>query len=404
MISVIGTGPAGAYSASLLAKDYDVNLYEEHKEIGKPVQCTGIVSKNILNVLPNIKPFVQNKLKGAVFYSKHQKFELRTSRTQAYVICRIKLDNYLTNRAINNGAKLFKDRRFISYSKVREKAELKAMETKINKINNVNNNSFNKNPTNYFNKKKYNKLNLLFKDHLKNQYFHKTDLLIGADGPMSAVAKSANLYSNREFFVGVQAVIKGNFDKEMVELYFGDICPDFFAWVAPVSETEARVGLASHNLPVNPMFRRFMKVIDERRGEKHKILEMQGGLIPKYKRIKTQSENVFLVGDAALQNKQATGGGIIMSLIAANCLNKSIRTGKSYQNLWEKSIRKDLELSKMIRNKLSTMNNEKYDSVLNFLNKSPSRNVLEKYGDMDFPSKFALKMLFADLRLLKFIF
>ena len=52
MISIIGGGPIGAYTAYLLAKAGEqVRIFEEHNKIGKPVQCAGIVSKNLFKVL-----------------------------------------------------------------------------------------------------------------------------------------------------------------------------------------------------------------------------------------------------------------------------------------------------------------------------------------------------------------
>ena len=51
MIAIIGAGPIGSYAAYMLAKKgIDVNVYEEHKVIGKPVQCTGIVSSEFSNI------------------------------------------------------------------------------------------------------------------------------------------------------------------------------------------------------------------------------------------------------------------------------------------------------------------------------------------------------------------
>jgi len=44
-ISIIGAGPAGNYLAYLLAKNsFDVCVFEEHKTVGLPVQCTGITT------------------------------------------------------------------------------------------------------------------------------------------------------------------------------------------------------------------------------------------------------------------------------------------------------------------------------------------------------------------------
>ena len=47
-VLIIGAGPIGCYCGYLLAKKgFDVEIYEEHKEIGKPIGCTGIVTKKI---------------------------------------------------------------------------------------------------------------------------------------------------------------------------------------------------------------------------------------------------------------------------------------------------------------------------------------------------------------------
>ena len=48
MISIIGAGPAGLYTAYLLAKQgREVNVFEQDKEIGLPIQCTGIITSHL---------------------------------------------------------------------------------------------------------------------------------------------------------------------------------------------------------------------------------------------------------------------------------------------------------------------------------------------------------------------
>ena len=42
MISIIGAGPAGSYLASLL--DDEIRIFDYKKEIGKPIQCTGVLA------------------------------------------------------------------------------------------------------------------------------------------------------------------------------------------------------------------------------------------------------------------------------------------------------------------------------------------------------------------------
>ena len=63
MISIIGAGPSGSHLACLLSKHDDVNVYEEHSEIGKPVQCTGLVTSSIKDHLKLESKFILNKIR-----------------------------------------------------------------------------------------------------------------------------------------------------------------------------------------------------------------------------------------------------------------------------------------------------------------------------------------------------
>ena len=96
MISIIGAGPIGAYLAGKLAKEgEEVRLFEEHENIGRPVQCAGIVSKNIRNFVRIDKEFVLNVINGARIYSPNGEcFEIKGNK-EAYVLDRAKFDNYL---------------------------------------------------------------------------------------------------------------------------------------------------------------------------------------------------------------------------------------------------------------------------------------------------------------------
>ena len=70
MISIIGAGPSGNYLAYLLAKkNEDVHIYEDHKEIGVPIQCTGIITPELETIIPIKKSFLTNKINQARIYS-----------------------------------------------------------------------------------------------------------------------------------------------------------------------------------------------------------------------------------------------------------------------------------------------------------------------------------------------
>ena len=171
----------------------------------------------------------------------------------------------------------------------------------------------------------------------------KTDVLIGADGPNSKVRRYIT-NKKTKFLVGKQALVKGNFDKNSFEVFFNvDV---FFSWIVPENSNYARVGYA---------YKKHNKKYDEFVKSKGKIMNWQAGLIPMFDPfLKTQKNNIYVVGDAATQVKASTGGGIVPGLIAAEELNKSISKQKNYGFLWRKKLLKELYLHKKLRSSLNS--------------------------------------------------
>lgn len=362
-IAIIGGGPVGCYAGELLAgAGHDVHIFEEHREIGKPVQCTGIISKNLRKIVP-VESFVVNKVKGAVFYSRRRKFELATGRMQAYIVDRKRMDTFFARRARKAGAKIYLNHKFRSFSRQKNgKIKLRFWGNKTDR---------GPNPALY-------------------------DLLIGADGPVSPVAKSAGLYRKRDFLVGVQAVVKGKFDPDNVQVFLGSICPDFFAWLVPESASRARLGLASRK-NAGARFQRFLSMFPEL-----EVKERQGGLIPLFKERGLQRNNIYLVGDAGMHVKATTGGGVMTGLLAAEALARSIIRNKPYAHQLKK-LNRELKITGMIRKSLNKFNDMRYDQLLDIANKQGIRKILETHGDMDFPTRFIFRILFKEPRLLRFL-
>ncbi len=204
MIVIIGGGPVGCYLGELLAKaGKDVSIYEEHSEIGKPVQCTGIVTREISKLIKLDKKLIINEVDKVRVYSKNNKIEVPIDDI---VLDRARFDKYLAKKAKENGAKIFLNHKFIGV----RKGGYAVFADKKEKITKV-----------------------------------KAEKIIGADGPLSEVAKSNNMFGKREFYVGMQATAKGKWDKNAYEVYFGSICPGFFAWILPESDKIARIGVAA---------------------------------------------------------------------------------------------------------------------------------------------------------------
>ena len=154
MISIIGAGPAGSYLAYLLAKEgKDVSVYEEHNTIGNPVQCTGIVTHSIENFFRLKNDVIAKRLDKVIVISGSKKISVNVDEI---VMWRNKFDQFVAQMAQDAGAKFHLNHHFVG---LYGKNSIKIKDRKSYKIKNIN-----------------------------------TDIIIGADGPYSAVAKSADMH------------------------------------------------------------------------------------------------------------------------------------------------------------------------------------------------------------------
>jgi len=278
--TVIGASAIGSRIGKLIADSgYDVLLIEEHKKIGFPSKCTGLVSFRLLELLPKIpKKIVVNKIKSARFFSPNGNCLELKSKNPVYVINREALDNFLFDEAKNVEIKM--GERLESFRHVRDYVKIKT------------------------NKKIYN-----------------SKILIGADGSNSLVRKQAKLICPNNTLFGLQSTVKGNFDSESVELWFGSkICPNFFAWVVPENDSKARIGLATNYSP-----RKFYNSFLKKRLGLNDRPDTAG--VIRYGLMKeTSSDRIMLVGDSALQTKPFSGGGLIYGLTASEiCADATIK-------------------------------------------------------------------------------
>ena len=117
MIAIIGAGPSGSYLASMLSKaGKDVSLVEEHPEVGHPIQCTGILSSSSDSL--NIKipeKLVVNKIKRVELISPNNNSKTFKLNEPDLILDRREFDKFLSDKAVENGAKLLLQNRFVGY-------------------------------------------------------------------------------------------------------------------------------------------------------------------------------------------------------------------------------------------------------------------------------------------------
>ncbi len=355
MIAVIGAGPAGSVAAYHLAKaGKEVHVFEEHKAIGLPVQCTGIVTSGIED-LASCRGSVMNRVRDVRVYSPDATAAEFTLRRPNLVLSRSAFDRSLAERARSAGATYHLGHKYLFHSG----GTVKLLAGRKEK-------SF------------------------------EAEAVIGADGPNSAVARCSGLFGRREFFLGVQATARCENDNA-VEFTTG---VGDFAWVVPESSERVRIGICARN-DANAIFTSFLK---KRLGRDYKkdILCMQSGLIPLYNpRVRTHLGNTYLVGDSALMVKATTAGGIIQGMLAAECLSDALISGESYEKAWRRRIGTDLLLHLAIRRLMDRFTDKDYNQLIRIFTRQENRRLLEEF-DRDYPRKFLLRLALQEPRLLGF--
>ncbi len=348
MIVVVGGGPAGSFAAWQLARAGEqVTIYEEHALSGIPVQCTGLVTKVLWDLVPKDEEFLMNTLETVRVNSPNGS-SIDMPLTE-YVLNRASFDQWLVKQASSAGAKVKYGHRFLSQ-----------------------------------------KGGVLGFEH-KGQVIHeKAELVIGADGPRSDVARSAGLLKNRKYWIALQARVTGDFSQSVFETWFGrQWAPGFFAWSVPEAAGISRVGVGTMHRT-----RQYFDQILKHCGGK--ILDYQAGPIPIYNhkaKCSNEEMNTYLVGDAATLAKATTGGGIITGMLSSKILADCLLNGKDYEKEL-KPLRKELWLSLLIRKTLDQFSDEDYDKLIARMSKPKVKQILHEYP-REYPSRFLLRLLMA---------
>ncbi|MCX6666745.1 MAG: NAD(P)/FAD-dependent oxidoreductase [Euryarchaeota archaeon] len=373
--AIIGGGPIGGYVAKKIAQNgFKVAVFEEHKKIGDPLKCAGLVTPRVFDFLDFSEELVvQNRIKGAHIHSPSDHIlTIGGDKIHALAIDRSEFDREMINYSVEEGADIFLENKVISAKKNENHIELKTSQN--NDID--------------------------------------CKLLIGADGAYSKTREWFNLPKPTEILNGIGAELTNTkLDPDFVELFVGkNIAPGFFAWVIPTNEngTEARIGLCvNQDLQYPPKYylsNLFKNKILSPYLKDAKITQNIGGSIPLGPLKKTYSSNALLVGDSAAQVKPTSGGGIYTGLLCAtHCSSVAIESLnendfssnflKKYHKLWMADIGRELNLGMKFRNISKKLTDNQMDKYIEKFQNSEITEIITKYGDIDYPSKLVKPLL-----------
>ena len=314
-VLVVGSGPAGSTAARYAAEGgAEVMMIERRPEVGVPVRCGEFMpaTDEIKDAFPNLTDAeslfdIPDKLRcrdvdGIVLVNPKGKETVL--EYDGYTTDRDRFDQYLADRAVEEGAKLV--------------------------------------------------TNCLFKDTRDNVAFTNQGeieykVLIGADGPGSRVAQSLGLDRNRNPYPAVTAQVNGDFDSKMY-MYFGGIAPGAYGWIIP-KDGRANVGVGFSPKFASGSLSSFFDKFAQQRGLEVDY-KLEGKYVPSEGPIaRTVSGNGMVVGDAAGHVFSVNGGGIPLALIggrvcgqvaAANISSSAPLT--DYESGWRHIMEKPLKI------------------------------------------------------------
>ncbi len=363
-VCVVGASIAGNYLAYLLSKsNIKIVVIEEHKDIGLPFQCAGIISQKLSQLIELPEEIVLNRVKTAKIINPSGNFIKLSGNERPYVIDRIALDRLFYDKNKNNpNITYYLGERFRSLKYSVENGK------KCVLIN-------------------------------TSKRLIKAKMLIGCDGPLTSVGKQLKV--KNKVLYATQIRVKGDFDENEAVMYFHPLWKQLFGWIVPEGNNIYRIGIASSK-NVKDCFHIYLKKLGININNK---IDQQGGIIPYGIMNKSAFKNALLLGDAAGQVKATTGGGIVMLLTAAkhasNCVKLSFKYNnfskrfikKHYEKPCLRTIGKELKLHYVIRLILERLTNEDFEVFFKIVKENKIEHIISLYGDMDFPKDLIFKLL-----------
>lgn len=336
-VLIIGGGPVGNYLASLLAREYRVLVVEKKGSFGGKA-CTGIIGAESYEILGFPKKAILNAFRGATFYSKIRSFEIAREEPQAYMVDRKTFEKELARQAVRRGAEYWMRATFAGFKNG------KAVIQRPGSVEEV-----------------------------------EARVYVGADGVDSRVAKAIGAKNEAEFLPGFEMEVVGDFErKDFVEVWVNrEMNPDFFFWVAPVDEGLARVGTIGR---LDSLYR-FLRM---RRLEPSRVVEFKAGSVGLGLRRPWVKGNVALIGDAALQLKPLTAGGIAYGAFAAHMLKRALDEDnlKLYEK-YTKDLKREIAFGLRARRVYLNLSQEKVEELFEILGSREAIEVIESTASFD---------------------
>ncbi|MBS7604791.1 MAG: NAD(P)/FAD-dependent oxidoreductase [Candidatus Bathyarchaeia archaeon] len=374
-IAVIGAGPSGLIAAHEASRrGVKVIVLEEHGEIGLPCHCAGLLSISGLKRIgvPCSGIYVLNMIRGVRFFSPSNiSLSVEWKEPIACVVDRHIFDLFLAEKACKSGSLI---KLGLRVDWVKRDGDKWLLGT-------------------------------------GGRGRVRARLLIDAEGAAPKIPRMLGIrtHDTKKLLKGVQIDLRApDLNPDHVEVYLGrKIAPGFFAWVIPLNEEVARVGLACNASDVGG---RLLKFIKRRFSispqDRSRFLRYYAGLIVACGPInRSYGDALLIVGDSAGHTKPISGGGVIFggigAKIAGKVASKAIISGKiggdflkTYERGWRSIVGKEIKMALLIRKILNNLSDKDLDKIFSIaIKEGVGEDIIAEETDIDYQATALIKAL-----------
>jgi digeranylgeranylglycerophospholipid reductase len=355
-VLVVGAGPAGLTTAQGLAeRGFRVGVLEEHEQIGSPVNCSGILGVEAFERFDLPSALAKHTLREVEFVSpRGDRWSFEAERPLARVVLRRELDSLLGARAEAAGSEILLRHRAIDLRRLEDGVEVDVQSDRIVTL------------------------------HCR--------ALVVATGAGMPLLKKLRFGEVADKLLGVQTEL--DFDADRVEVYLGrEWAPEGFAWVVPLGDGRAKVGLLSDR-DGPQMLRRFLSrpdVADRMEGPPGPI---RCSVLPLGFLKRSYDARVVVVGEAAGHIKATTCGGIYYGMLTGAIAAEVLRSGlerdaldsealRIYEMRWRELLEQEIETGLKLRRSFKLLGDWGVEKLMTLARTNGVLSVIRDKADFD---------------------
>jgi digeranylgeranylglycerophospholipid reductase len=354
---VIGGGPAGSRVAARLAEQgHRILILERKKTLGNKC-CTGIIGRECVEAFNIDEKVILNKVNSATLFSPSgNRLYVHRDEIQACILDRGAFDISMAERAQRAGAEYRFNSSVTSVKIEPDRADVTI--TQEGKENTI-----------------------------------PARTVIAACGFVPGLIRTLGMGSFSDYTLGAQAEVKTS-GLDEVEVYFGDMAPDSFAWLVPITPLLARAGLLTRK-KAGDCLKQWLEQL-KTQGKIHSAdVTIRHGVIPLKPPAHTYGERIIAVGDAAGQVKPTSGGGIYYGLlcadIAADTLHRALADDdlsakrlSQYETAWQQKIGKEIKSGYRNRKLFERLSNGQIDGLFKIAKACDIEEAITKANGISF--------------------